>query len=246
MRMSTEVLYGVHPVREVLRRGARPCVRLTVGRSREDPVAKEIAALAREAGVEVRWTTKEDVERRLPGGNHQGLLLRAEVVPPADLEGALAELRVSERSIWLALDRITDPHNLGAVTRNAACFGAQALLTTERHSAKASPLVQKIASGATEYVRAVVEKNLNRSIERLRREGFWIYGAAGEGRPLAEVDFRGPALLVIGAEDRGLRPGTRKIADELVAIPQAPGGVASLNASAASAVLLYEVRRRLG
>jgi 23S rRNA (guanosine2251-2'-O)-methyltransferase len=207
---------------------------------------KEVLALAREAGVKVRDAEKSEIERRAPGGNHQGILLVADELPVTDLEGALATEVISEGTIWVGLDEVTDPHNLGAVIRNAACFGAGAVLVTERRSARPTPLVQKIASGATEHVRIVSETNLNQSILRLRKEGFWIYGAEVEGKPLDLVKFHGPAFVLVGAEGRGLRKSTRSHAHELVRIPQAPGGVASLNASAAAAVVLYEVRRRLG
>jgi 23S rRNA (guanosine2251-2'-O)-methyltransferase len=244
--METEIVYGVHPVREVLRRGARRGVEVLVGRSRKDPAVKEILGLARERGVPVRFAGKQDVERVAPGGNHQGVAIEVEALAVRGVEEHLAETAVDERTIWLALDGITDPHNLGAILRNAACFGAGAVIVTERRSAHVSPLVQKIASGATEHVPVLQETNLGTAIDRLKRERFWVYGAAVEGTALPDVAFHGPALLLVGAEGTGLRKSTRGRADELVAIPQAPGGVASLNASAASAVLLYETRRRLG
>lgn len=244
--MAWEIVYGVHPVREVLRRGARKTGELLVGRSRKDPAVKEILGLARERGVPVRFTGKDEIERLAPGGNHQGMALRAEAKVVTDVEGLLARTAVDQQTIWLGLDGITDPHNLGAILRNAVCLGAGAVIVTERRSAQVTPLVQKIASGATEYVDVVCAVNLGTAIDRLKREGFWIYGASLGGRLLSEVAFNGPALLLIGAEGTGLRKSTRGRAHELVSIPQAPGGVASLNASAASAILLYEARRRIG
>ena len=244
--MEIEIVYGVHPVLEVLRRGARNAREVLVGRSRKDPAGKEILTLARERGVPVTFAGKHDVELVAPGGNHQGVAIEVEVFPIRGVDEHLGLVAVDDRTIWLALDGITDPHNLGAILRNAACFGATAAIVTERRSAHVSPLVQKIASGATEYVPVLEEVNLGNAIDRLKREQFWIYGAAVEGTPLTDVAFHGPALLVVGAEGTGLRKSTRGRADELVAIPQAPGGVASLNASAACAVLLYEARRRLG
>jgi 23S rRNA (guanosine2251-2'-O)-methyltransferase len=243
--METEVVYGVHPVREVLRRGARRVLEVYVGRSRRDPAVKEILGLCRERGLSPRFADKQEVERLAPGGNHQGLAARVESLPVRTVEELIGATAIDERTIWVGLDGITDPHNLGAILRNAACFGAGAVIVTERRSAHLSPLVQKIASGAAEHVAVAEAVNLGTAIDRLRREGFWIYGAAVEGAPLTGVRFAGPALLLIGAEGVGLRRSTRNRVDELVAIPQAPGGIASLNASAASAVLLFEARRRL-
>ena len=118
-------------------------------------------------------------------------------------------------------------------------------MVTHRRSAGLTPLVQKIASGAAEHVPVIEAGNLNQVIRTLKTRDFWVYGAAVEGTPISEVRVNGPAFLVVGSEGRGLRKKTSELADELVAIPQAPGGIASLNASCASAVLLHEFRQRL-
>ncbi|MHC4862260.1 MAG: 23S rRNA (guanosine(2251)-2'-O)-methyltransferase RlmB [Planctomycetota bacterium] len=243
--MTRETVYGIHTVGEVLRRGRRGCHELLTSRSAKDAAFRSLLALARERGVPVRHVSRQEIENELPGRTHQGVALVADELPALALDAALEEIAVSDGTIWLALDGITDPHNLGAILRNAACFGATAVILTERRSAKASPLVQKIASGAAEIVPVIEEVNLNRAVRRLKREGFWVYGAALEGKPLDEVRFNGPLLLVIGAEGTGIRRKTREHADELVRIPQAADGVASLNASCASAVLLHEISRRL-
>jgi len=244
--METEVVFGVHPIREVLRKGARECHELVVGRSKKDPAAKEILSLARQRKVPFRFGTKQEVERMAPGGNHQGFALVAAALRERELTEFLSTAEVNRRTLWIGLDGITDPHNLGAVIRNAACFGAAAVVLPQRDSARLTPLVQKIASGATEHVPVVQAPSVNHAIRQLRDEGFFVFAAATEGVPLPEIAFRGPALVLIGAEGRGLKRRTREIADERVAIPQAPGGVASLNASAAAAVMLYQVRRALG
>ena len=238
-----EIVYGVHPVRQVLRRGARRCRELFVSRSTKDAGIKEVLALAREARVEVRFVGKDEIESMAPGGNHQGIAVVTEEFPLYVLEEALG---TDPGKLWLGLDQITDPHNLGAILRNAACFGARTVVVTERRSARPTPLVQKIASGAAEYVRIVEAVNLNQSIRKLKEAGFWVYGAAGEGKPLPEVRLNDPALLIIGAEGTGIRRRTRELCDELVSIPQAPRTVSSLNASCASAVLLYWASQQLG
>jgi 23S rRNA (guanosine2251-2'-O)-methyltransferase len=243
--VTRETVYGVHTVTEVLRRGRRECHEVVTSRSAKDANVRALLALARERRVPVRTVSRQEVEQLLPGRNHQGIALVADTLPTLTLEEALADSTPTERTIWLALDEITDPHNLGAILRNAACFGAGAVVVTERRSARPTPLVQKIASGAAEIVPVVEEVNLNRTILRLKEERFWVYGAALEGKPLEDVRFNGPLLLVIGAEGAGIRKKTRQHADELVRIPQAADGVASLNASCASAVMLHEISRRL-
>lgn len=244
--MERELVYGVHPVREVLMKGARACRFMLVARSPKDAAVKELLALARDRGVEVRMVGKDEVERAAPGGNHQGVAVDTEALEVRHIEDALGASEAGNSTLWLGLDGITDPQNFGAILRSAACFGAEAVLTTERRSAAVTPLVQKIASGAAEHILIVDAGNLNQAIRRLKDRGFWVYAAAAKGRPLAEVRVNGPAFLVIGAEGAGVRKRTRELSDELVAIPQAPGGVASLNASCAAAVLLFEFARRLG
>ncbi len=244
--MTREFVYGIHPVRELLRRGVRPVRGLLIGRSPKDAEVKEILELARARGVEARIVGRDEIERRAPGGNHQGVALETDELPALTVEEALAQPGLSPQTIWVGLDEITDPHNLGAILRNAAAFGASALLVTERRSARLSPLVQKIASGAAEYVPVIEAVNLNQSLRLLKDANFWVYGAAAEGKPLDSVRVNGPCFLVIGSEGEGIRRRTRELCDELVAIPQAPGRVASLNASCASAVLLFEFARRLG
>ncbi|MEN8150414.1 MAG: 23S rRNA (guanosine(2251)-2'-O)-methyltransferase RlmB [Planctomycetota bacterium] len=244
--METEIVFGVHPVREVLSAGKRTAHELVVGRSSKDPAAKDILKLARQKKIPYRIAGRQDVEKMAPGGNHQGFALVADALEERELEAFLSTADTGRKAIWIGLDGVTDPHNLGAVIRNAACFGATAVVLPQRDSARLSPLVQKIASGATEYMPVVQAPSINHSIRRLREDGFFVFAAALEGIPLPDLVFEGPAYVLIGAEGRGLKRKTREMADERVAIPQAPGGVASLNASAAAAVMLYEVRRCLG
>ncbi|MCU0724347.1 MAG: 23S rRNA (guanosine(2251)-2'-O)-methyltransferase RlmB [Planctomycetes bacterium] len=243
--MARETVYGFHPVRELLRRGTRPVHDLLVARSPKDAEVKDLLALARARGVPARFVAKEDVERRAPGGIHQGFAAETDEFPMLVVDEALAAFPPGPAGLWVGLDGITDPHNMGAILRSAAAFGAGALLVTERRSAQLTPLVQKVASGAAEYVPVVDAGNMNQAVRRLKEAGFWIYGAALEGKSLEVVRINGPCLLLIGSEGEGLRRRTRELSDELVAIPQAPDRVGSLNASCAAAVLLYEFSRRL-
>ena len=139
---------------------------------------------------------------------------------------------------------MTDPRNLGAVARSAEGAGATGIVVPAHGSAMVTPAVCRSSAGAVEHVPIAVVQNLARYLGEVKGPDLWIYGAAGEsGKPMWEMDLKGGAVFVFGAEGRGLRPLVRRTCDELVSIPLA-GTVESLNVSVAAAVLLYEARRQ--
>jgi 23S rRNA (guanosine2251-2'-O)-methyltransferase len=233
-------------VLEAVRSPKRNCLQLYVSQNKHGSLSEKIVEAAKKRKIQIIFSKDDHLDRLANGGHHQGVLLKADPPPSLELFEALEQHPPTSSTMWLAIDEITDPHNLGAILRNASCLGAGAVILPERRSAPITPTVERTASGAADRVPIVDVVNLNQAILKLKEKKFWVYGAALEGKPLPEVQFAGPALLVIGSEGEGLREKTRAHCDELVRIPQAPGGVESLNASCASAVLLYEVARRLG
>jgi 23S rRNA (guanosine2251-2'-O)-methyltransferase len=178
-------------------------------------------------------------ERLLPDAVHQGLYLEADPLPSP----ALAALPA--RGIVVVLDQITDPHNVGAVFRSAAAFGAEAIVATERHSPDAAGALAKAASGALEFVPLVTVQNLARALAELRGRGFLLVGLDSGGEAdLAELPLRAPLALVLGAEGKGLRQLTRATCDRLARI-DVPGAIRSLNVSNAAALALYVASRAL-
>jgi 23S rRNA (guanosine2251-2'-O)-methyltransferase len=144
----------------------------------------------------------------------------------------------------MALDGITDPHNLGAIVRSAEALGAHGLVLPQRRSAGLTGSVAKVAAGALEHLPVARVVNLNRALETLKEEGYRVIGLAGEGSvSLTEADLDGPLVIVTGSEGSGLSMLTRKHCDQLVRIPLR-GATPSLNASVATAMVLYEVARR--
>jgi len=243
-------LYGIHAV---LAARANPARRLHRLLATAETARRHAAALESEpAAPRPEIVAREDIERALPeGAVHQGLAALASPLPDRDLDEVVARHRAPEiagqpggRTIVVVLDQVTDPQNAGAVLRSAAAFGAAAVIVPGHHAPPESGALAKAASGALEHIPYVAVGNLARTLERLKRAGFWVLGLAGEAeQTLAEADPGGPIALVLGAEGAGLRRLTRETCDLLARLPTA-GPIASLNVSNAAAVALYEVLGR--
>jgi 23S rRNA (guanosine2251-2'-O)-methyltransferase len=196
-----------------------------------------------------RHLTAETVERSgidavlLAGAVHQGLALAVEPLPDLDIADLVAAAAGRETAVVVVLDQVTDPHNLGAVMRSAAAFGAIGLLVTERHAPGETGTLAKAASGALERLPLVRAVNLARALDELKEGGFWVAGLAGDAPvTLAAAKLSGKVALVLGAEGEGMRRLTREQCDLLVRLPQTDL-VESLNVSNAAAVALYELAR---
>ncbi|HEY6872451.1 MAG TPA: 23S rRNA (guanosine(2251)-2'-O)-methyltransferase RlmB [Geobacteraceae bacterium] len=242
--MKDELIYGVNPVMEALRGGRRAFELFVVGGGNDRRMEK-LLALAGGKGVPVRQREKGDLTRLCGTDYHQGVALRVEPFPYADLADLLARWRASgESGLLLVLDGVQDPHNLGALIRSAACAGAHGVIIPKDRAVGITAVVEKASAGASETIPVVRVANIAQILEELKRDGFWIYGAAGDApQSLYGQDFTGHVALVIGGEGEGIRPLVRKKCDVLVAIPL-KGGVASLNASVAGGIMLFEAVRQ--
>ncbi|MGH7231831.1 MAG: 23S rRNA (guanosine(2251)-2'-O)-methyltransferase RlmB [Nitrospiraceae bacterium] len=240
---ETGVVYGLHAVREVLRSRNRPLLKILVIRS--DRQFADIARLARATGIPVHIEPRPALDRLVPAGKHQGVIGIVGAKRYDSTEDILGCARErGEPSFVVILDGIEDPHNLGAIVRTAEAAGVHGVFLPHRRAAGLTGSVAKVSAGALEHVRVGCVENLSRLIERLQADGVWIYGLdAGGERPYTMVDLRGPIALVLGAEGKGIRPGVLDKCDERVRIPM-HGHVASLNVSAAAAIMLFEVVRQ--
>ena len=236
---------GPHACEEALARGELHT--LWIAPAAWGRLAKLVAA-AREAGVVIHREPMEGLDRRSPGQRHQGVLGEGGAFAYADFEDLVA--RVVEKgpaALVLALDGVTDPHNLGAVLRSAAAAGVDGVLLPERRSAAVNETVVRASAGTAGRVPVCRVVNLGRALDDLKQAGAWVYGlAAGEGSQsyLGEA-FDRATVLVLGAEGEGLHLKIRERCDGLLHIPM-PGGVESLNVSAAAAVALFRVLARRG
>jgi 23S rRNA (guanosine2251-2'-O)-methyltransferase len=242
--MKPEMLYGANTAEEILKGGRRKVFRVYVSEGALEGKAKLIVSMARKAGCPVDFMNPRSLDHMAKGGNHQGVILEVEPVRTLSLAEALARVKDPKSTVWAALDGITDPMNLGAIIRSAACFGVSAVILPERRTAGLTPAAQKTASGAIEKVDIVGVGNLNQAVLELKKKNFWAYGADMGGKPVDKVDFAYPVLVLIGSEGEGLHQKTREHCDELVSIPQ-KGGVESLNASVAAGILFYEISKKL-
>jgi 23S rRNA (guanosine2251-2'-O)-methyltransferase len=241
-----DVVYGVHAVDEMLAAG-EPLRRIHVGDDRKrDPVLKNLLERARAANVIVRFESRAFFAD-FPYKAHQGVVAFGEPFEYTTLEEVIALGKRDGPALFVVLDHVTDPHNVGAIIRSAECAGATAVILPERRSAGVNPTVRKSSAGATAYLPIARVANVAQAVRTLKKAGIWVFGAAlGEGaRPYTTLDLSGDAALVIGAEGEGIAPLVKRECDVLVEIP-IRGRVQSLNASVAAGVLLYEALRQRG
>jgi 23S rRNA (guanosine2251-2'-O)-methyltransferase len=241
----TDYIYGINPVKEGLR-GRRQALELFIDEKGGGPRIDELLVLARKRGVPVRQRKRQELDRLAGQPHHQGAVLSMEPFPYTAIEDLLSTWQASGKDgFFLLLDGITDPHNLGAILRNADAAGCQGVVITKDRSCGITNVVDRASAGAVEHLAVCQVTNLARTIELLQKSGFWIYGlAAGEAaQPLFVTSLSGNLALVVGSEGEGLRHRTRELCDGLLEIPMI-GGVASLNAASASAVALFEVVRQ--
>ena len=225
------IIYGRNPVREALR-----------GRRAVEQVwaTPKTARLDWLSGVDVEIVDGGAVEARAGSPEHQGIAARVAPYPYADA----AELLAQPDPLIVALDQITDPHNLGAICRTAEVVGATGVVIPERRSADVTPAVVKASAGAVEHLPVARVRNLADFLGDAKQAGSWVYGASGGATTrYDQPDYTGGVVLVLGAEGEGLRPRVAAACDDLVALPRR-GRVESLNVSAAAAALLYEMLQR--
>lgn len=236
--MSTSsVVFGFHPVRELLRHRPQQVTRLWLVR-RSGQRRAQIAALAERHGIAVVEVTERELRGLVGAATHNGVAAEVGVEPETSAEGGDSQLQV-------LVEDVQDPRNLGALLRVCEGAGVGSVLIRDRGSATITGTVAKVSAGATEWLPIERVTNTARTLEARKAEGFWIYGADAAGEAPWDVDLTGPVVLCIGGEQGGLRALTRTTCDRLVGLPLY-GRVESLNLATAAAALLYEaVRQRL-
>jgi 23S rRNA (guanosine2251-2'-O)-methyltransferase len=243
--VKTETLYGVHAVQEALAAGRRDLFEVYVDRrNTASGRLPSILAAAEARGIEIRPMDAAQMASLAGTPAHQGVAARVSVYSGHDFSSLLAAAGRPEAGLFLALDQIVDPHNLGAVLRTALCAGVEAVLVPKDRSAPPTPAVSKISAGALEHIRLAPVTNLVRALEAMKAAGRWVAGLdRSAGESIYRADLTLPMVLVIGGEGRGMRPLVRRTCDLLVSIPQT-GPLDSLNASVAAGIALFEIVRQ--
>lgn len=245
--MKSSRLFGLHSVQAALDYSPKKIHKAWVDSGRQDKRLTQAVNDLLDLGIEPEKVDRKRLDRLADNNNHQGIVIEVEMpgeLSESDLKRAVENL--ASPALFLVLDNVQDPHNLGACLRTADATGVHGVIITKDNATGITPTVCKVASGAAETVPVYQVTNLARILRWLKGEGLWIMGADGEtSQTVYTTDFTIPLALVVGTEGKGLRRLTKEQCDMLVAIPML-GQVESLNLSVASGVLLYEaVRQRL-
>lgn len=240
-----DLLYGIHAVRSLLQRQPERVLEIFCIDSRIDNRVQEIMALAKAQGLSMQKITKKQLDQWVSEGQHQGIAARCrpqKLLSEHDIDDLITNTHT--KALFLVLDGVQDPHNLGACLRTCDAIGVTGIMIPQDRAASITPTVRKVSCGASETVPILQVGNLVRALKQLKEKGVWIMGTAGDAQQsLYQTDLKGPVAIVLGAEGSGLRRLTAEHCDILMHIPM-QGMVESLNVSVAAAVCLYEALRQ--
>jgi len=232
------ILIGIHPVAEALR-ARRPLDRVLVAKGLGGARVQEIIDLSRKNSTPLRFEERAALDRLAGSATHQGVIALGAAKPYTELREISGNAR-----LLVVLDGVEDPHNLGAVIRTAHAAGVDGVIVPERRAAGLTDTVAKAAAGALEHLPVARVTNINRTLEDLKKDGFWIYGVDERGDQTYDaVDYGERAVLVFGAEGKGLHQMVRQHCDVLLRIPMS-GKISSLNVSVAAGIVLFDWKRR--
>ena len=243
---ATEI-FGVNPVLEALRAGRRPIQEITIAAGAKDARLRELIDLARAQDIPIHHAPRVNLDRVTGNGRHQGVVARVAAARYADPEVLLDSVTSRDENrlpLFVVLDGVEDPHNLGAVLRTAECAGLDGVFIPERRAAGLTETVAKASAGAIEHIPVARVTNLSRLIDQLKERNVWVVGAASEASMnYTEWDWTRASAVVMGSEGTGLHRLVRERCDALVKIPVL-GQIESLNVSVATGIILYEAVRQ--
>lgn len=241
---QNEWLYGLHAVDAVLATEPERIIEIFALKGRNDDRLNDAVNQARRFGISVQFCHRKVLDDKVSGEQHQGIVAKAKPGRALDENDLDRLIEQNQSPLFLVLDGVTDPHNLGACLRTANAAGASAVIVPKDKSAGLTGTARKVACGAAETTPFIQVTNLSRTLKAMQGQGVWVIGTAGEAtQEIYDVTLKGPMALVMGAEGKGMRRLTRETCDELVKLPMA-GSVSSLNVSVATGICLYEMLRQ--
>ena len=237
---ETNIIFGRNPVLEAIRSG-REIDRLYIAHGVTSGSISEIIAKCSARGILIKEISSQKLDYYCNGGNHQGVALMIASHEYSTVEEILEFAKTRNESPFIIIcDEIEDPHNLGAIIRTAESCGVHGIIIPKRRSASLNATVAKTSAGALEYMKVARVTNIANTIDSLKKEGVWIFGADMDGKDYKKFDYSVPLALIIGNEGKGIGTLTRKKCDEIISLPMR-GKINSLNASVAAGILMYEV-----
>jgi 23S rRNA (guanosine2251-2'-O)-methyltransferase len=243
--LMSQIIYGIHPVQEALKSSRSQIEKILIGTQTPHPRLQFILDMANQMKIPVTFTTKESLERMTKGGIHQNVVGLIKETPYVDVRSVLSHWKEEgAKALFLILDGIQDPQNFGALIRTALGCGVHGIIIPKDRAIGITPVVVKASAGAAAHLPIARVVNIATTIDTLKKEGIWVYGASGEAKDLIyQLDLNIDLAIVIGAEGKGIRPLVKKKCDRLFSIPM-KGPVSSFNASVSGGMILYEVMRQ--
>lgn len=245
LQTNSNIICGRNSVLEAVRSG-REIDRLLVAHGSSGGSVAAIIAKCSAKGILIKEVSPQKLDYLCGNNNHQGVAVMIAAQDYCEVNDILDYAKeCGEPPFIVICDELEDPHNLGAIIRSAEACGVHGIIIPKRRSASLNATVAKSASGALEYMRVARVTNISNTIEDLKKQGVWVFGADMDGKDYTQFDFSAPTALVIGNEGRGIGRLVASKCDEIISLPM-KGKINSLNASVAAGVLMYEVVRKRG
>lgn len=233
----TQYVYGKNVIRQLLEQDKKIYEVILLDTLKD----KELEQKVRRRNIPIKQMGRKKMDASFPNANHQGVAAKIDDYKTYEIEEILRAVPANKTPLLVMLDGLEDPHNLGAILRTCDCIGVDGVILGKHRCVGLTPTVAKVSTGAIDTVKVTIVNNLSQTLQRLKKEGFWVAGAdAQDAMDYRKGQYDVPLVLVIGAEGFGISPLVRKHCDYAIALPM-EGSVTSLNASVACAVLLYQI-----
>jgi len=236
-------IFGRNAVLEAIKSGNRTINKILISKTAHGSSISEIVKLAKMKGIVINNVPPEKLDK-FEQENTQGVVAEVSSINYVELEDLIDTVKNKQNGLLLLLDSIEDPHNLGAIIRNAVCFGVDGVIIPKWRSATVNETVERTSAGAIEHIKIARVTNSSQAILKLKDNGFWVLGAENGNNSITDTKIPFPAVLIMGSEGFGIHQKIKEKCDFVITIPQ-KNTISSLNVSCASAVILYEISKQI-